>query len=207
MKDHLSKSRNPLRQVFSADVDLTPIMSLFIILVPLLLLTAVFERLSALKVYLPHASTIEETDDSEKKPSGIIELSLLIKEDGLLVEATLSHDPSGEEKEIYEDIQYEIPLKGDQYDLIKLKAIMKDLKQKYPNHIEVVFLVDDKVSYNIIVQVMDICREDIFLDDGGERTSRPLFPSIALSETFSKEKGYEGLRKGTRALDKKLGIQ
>jgi biopolymer transport protein ExbD len=182
-------------------------MCLFIILVPLLLVSAVFERLAALQVHLPEASSIEEAEEDDKEePSGIVELRLLVKEDGLGLEATLSHDPSGEEKEIYEDIRYDFPMEGDRYDLQKLLETLQDLKKQYPRHEQIVFLVDDKVSYDVIVQAMDTCRREYYVEEG-KKKSRPLFPEVALSETFSEEKGFEGLREGTREIDKKLGIR
>ncbi len=189
-----------------ADVDLTPIMCLFIILVPLLLLSAAFERLAALQVHLPEASTIQESEGPEKAPTGIVELRLLIREDGLGLDATLSHDPSGKEKEVYEDLHFDFPNRDDRYDLDDLRRVLLDLKKKYPRHEEIVFLVDDKVSYDVIVQAMDTCREELY-QQGGERKSRPLFPSISLSEPFSEEGNFEGIRKGTRSIDKKLGIE
>ncbi len=187
-------------------MDLTPIMCLFIILVPLLLLSAVFERLAALQVHLPEASTIEETEKPKEGPSGIIELRLLLKEDGLGLEGTLSHDPSGKEKEIYEDLSYDFPLRGDLYDLDGLQQSLLELKRQYPRHEEIVFIVDDKVSYDVIVQAMDACRREYYAEEGKKR-SRPLFPEIALSEPFSEEGDFEGLRRGTREIDKKLGIR
>ena len=206
MKSNRSKRKTSTREVLTADVDLTPIMCLFIILVPLLLLSAVFERLSALQVHLPQASTIEETEKPEEGPTGIVELRLLVKVDGLGLEGTLSHDPSGKEKELYEDMVYDFPMQGDLYDLDKLRETLRDLKGKYPRHEQIVFLVDDKVSYDIIVQAMDTCRLDYYVEEGRKR-SRPLFPEIALSEPFSEEGNFEGLRKGTREIDTKLGIR
>ena len=207
MRSTQGNRKTSTRQVVHGDVDLTPIMCLFIILVPLLLVSAVFERLSALQVHLPEASTIEETEGAkEEEPTGIVELRLFVKEDGLGLEATLSHDPSGEEKEIYEDVRYDFPIMGDRYDLEKLLQSLRDLKQEYPRHEEIVFLVDDKVSYDVIVQAMDTCRREYY-EEEGEKKSRPLFPEVALSETFSEDKGFEGLREGTREIDKKLGIR
>jgi len=94
---------------------------------------------------------------------------LLVKEDGLGLEATLSHDPSGEEKEIYEDVRYDFPIMGDRYDLEKLLQSLRDLKQEYPRHEEIVFLVDDKVSYDVIVQAMDTCRREYYEEEGKRR--------------------------------------
>jgi len=201
-----SNRKTSTREVLAADVDLTPIMCLFIILVPLLLLSAVFERLSALQVHLPEASTIEETEKPDEGPSGIVELRLLLKEDGFGLEGTLSHDPAGKEKETYEDFRYDFPIQGDLYDLEKLKLTLLELKQQYPKHEEIVFLVDDKVSYDVIVQAMDTCRLEYYAEEG-KRRSRPLFPEIALSEPFSEDGTYEGLREGTREIDRKLGIR
>lgn len=192
-------------QMRVADVDLTPIMCLFIILVPLLLLTAVFERLAALKVALPRASTLEETD-TPPEPTGIVELRVLLQEAGLAVEGTLSHEPSGEEKALYETFRHDLPLNNGSYDLPGLQTLLKALKQQYPRHEEVVLLVDDEVSYDAIVQAMDTCREAYYLEDG-ERKKAPIFPAVVLSEPFSEENGFEGLREGTRAIDRELGLR
>ncbi len=206
MRPKGSAKKTSTREVVAADVDLTPIMCLFIILVPLLLLSAVFERLAALQVHLPEASTIEESEESKEGPSGIVELRLLLEEDGLALEGTLSHDPSGKEKDVYEDVRYDFPIQGDLYDLEGLQKSLLELKQQYPKHEEIVFLVDDKVSYDVIVQAMDACRLEYYAEEGKKR-SRPLFPDIALSEPFSEEGDFEGLRKGTREIDQKLGIR
>ena len=206
MKAAQGRRKTATRKVFDADVDLTPILCLFIILVPLLLVSAVFERLAALQVHLPEASTLEETEEAKEEPTGIVELRLLIKEEGLALEGTLSHDPSGKEKETYEDIRYDFPIDGDRYDLEILQQSLRELKQEYPKHNQIVFLVDDKVSYDVIVQAMDASRREYYVEEG-EKKSRPLFPEVALSEAFSEEKGFEGLREGTREIDKKLGIR
>jgi biopolymer transport protein ExbD len=200
------KRKTSTRHVIEADVDLTPIMCLFMILVPMLLLSAVFERLAALQARLPEASTIEATDKAKEAPTGIVELRLLVQEAGLELEGTLSHDSSGKEKEIYEDFRYDFPIQGDRYDLEKLQETLRGLKQQYPKHEEIVFLVDDKVSYDVIVQAMDACRQETYAEDGQSKI-RPLFPQVALSEAFSEEKGFEGLREGTRQIDEKLGIR
>lgn len=205
----LIRGRNSrfLREVHSANVDLTPIMCLFIILVPMLLLTAVFERLAVLKAHLPEASTLRGPSPGEPpQPSGIVELRLMIRPEGLELEGTLSHDPDGKEKETYEDFRVSFPLVGDRFDLEGLQGHLKSLKSRYPRHEKIVFLVEDKVTYDIIVQAMDACREEIFEEQGRE-VRRPLFPSISISEAFREDGVYEGLRQGTRELDEKLGIQ
>ncbi len=206
MKSFTGRGRRSSGQAETAEVDLTPIMCLFIILVPLLLLTAVFEKLSALRLSLPMASSFEATEEPREDPSGIIELRLLVQKGSLELNGTISHDKYGKEKETYEDIRHELPAVEGTYDLGGLQKLLKGLKQEHPRHEDIVFLVDDMVSYDVIVQAMDTCREEILLE-GGKRKSRPLFPNISLSEAFSEEGNYEGIRKGTRAIDKKMGIR
>lgn len=189
----------------TAEVDLTPIMCLFIILVPLLLVTAVFERIAALKVSLPRAASYVEAEELPEEPSGIVELQLLIREEGMELTGTLSHTPDGEERDVYEDIRYELPARGDAYDLAGLQEVLKDLKKQYPRHEEIVFVVDDKIPYDTIVQAMDACREEIY-EEQGEKKTRTLFPAISLSERFDEGKGFDGIRMGTREIDKQMGI-
>ena len=206
MKPSLGGKRHLTREVLSANVDLTPIMCLFILLVPLLLMTAVFERLAALKAFLPEASTLAETGNKAKEPTGIVELKLFVREDGLELEGTLSHDPGGKEKENYEDVRYSLPLESDRYALEELQRILKKFKHDYPRHEEIVFLIADGVTYDVIVQAMDTCREEIY-EENGQKMSRSLFPAIALSEPFKEDGVFEGLRKGTREIDNKLGVE
>ncbi|MEW6442683.1 MAG: biopolymer transporter ExbD [bacterium] len=206
MKPRPAAKRVTLREVRSANVDLTPVMSLFIILVPLLLVTAVFERMAAVKTYLPEASTLAAQPDKEKKlPTGMVEIRLLLREDGLELEATLSHDPDGKEKETYEDTRYSFPVEADQYPLGELQKVLKNLKHDYPRQEEIVFLVADGVTYDVIVQAMDTAREEIY-EENGQKSSRPLFPTISLSEPFREDGVFEGLREGTKELNETLGI-
>ncbi len=173
----------------------------------MLLVTAVFEHLAALRTHLPQASTIggeaKGTGKAPHEPTGIVELRVAIHDGGLRVEGTLSHTPEGQEKEVYDEIRYDLPLKGQEYDLSGLHQILLSLKQQYPRHEEIVLLVDDTISYDVVVQTMDTCREELY-SDRGETKRRPLFPNIALSESFDETKGFEGLREGTREIDKKL---
>ena len=130
----------------------------------------------------------------------------MLHQDGLELAGTISHDPSGREKDTYEDFLQELPAEEGKYDLAELQGRLKDLKRKYPNHEDIVFLVDDIIPYDIIVHAMDTCREEIYLE-GGKRKALPLFPNITLSEAFSEEGDYEGIREGTRAIDRKMGIK
>jgi biopolymer transport protein ExbD len=194
-----------------SNVDLVPMMCLLCILIPMLLVTAVFERLAALNTHLPHASTIGGAEEAGKAPekqgTGVVELRVGVHARGFRVEGTLSHDPSGKEKDVYQDIAYDIPLKGEEeYDLDTLRQTLLSLKQQYPRHEEVVLLVDDAIPYDVIVQTMDTCREEVY-EDQGEVIRHALFPNIALSESFDESKGFDGLRQGTREINKKLGLE
>jgi biopolymer transport protein ExbD len=203
-----SRRRYKQRAVVDANVDLVPMMCLLCILIPMLLVTAVFERLAALRTHLPQASTIAGAREgkSESQATGIVELRVAIHDNGLGIEGTLSHTPDGRERETYEDIRYDIPLKGEEYDLDQLRQILLNLKQQYPRHEDIVLMVDDTIPYDVIVQTMDTCREEMYVDQG-EQKRRIIFPDIALSESFEESKGFEGIRKGTGEIDRKLEIQ
>jgi len=195
------------RAVHSANVDLIPFMCLLMILIPPLLTGIVFERLASVQARLPEASTLApEPGQESKEPSGIVELRLAIRDDGLDLEATLSHDAHGKEKENYEDVRYSLPLEGDQYSLAEMQRILKNLKHDYPRHEQIVFLIEDGVTYEVIVHAMDAAREEIY-EENGQKLTRSLFPAISLSEPFKEDGVFEGLRKGTREIDQKLRIE
>ena len=206
----LRTRRSRQRAPVDANVDLVPMMCLLCILIPMLLVTAVFERVAALNTHLPTASTLGGGEPGAKKPdrpvTGIVELRVFVRGTGFRVEATLSHDENGKEKDTYEDVLYDLPVQGQEYDVESLRQVLRSLKQRYPRHEEVILLIDDAIPYDVIVQAMDTCREEVY-EERGEIVRHVFFPNIALSESFDESKGYEGIRRGTREIDKQMGLE
>ena len=120
----------------NTNLCLTSALNLFIILIPFLLVTAVFINTSVIDMRLPtsKAETVEKKNDM---------LILAILEDGfyiILSDNLISYIP-----------------KKKTYDYEKLIQDIKKVKEKFPKKEDVVIKADDKIIYDYLVRVMDIC--------------------------------------------------
>ena len=130
------------------DVNITPVMNLFLVLVPFLLLTAVFVRIAVLELTLPSLS--QRTQRPEREPQKpIVVILLAITQDGFQLKApAMKFKP--------------IRLKNDTYQFDLLREKLKEIKARYPDTEEITIQPADNVLYEIIVKVMDACRETGF---------------------------------------------
>ncbi len=115
------------REEENLDVNITPIMNLMVVLIPLLLSAAKFTQLALLE-YLPptEAAAAENTPPGENKGIGSEELNL-----NLLVNLT----ETGIQVSIYQTVQlgpnfYEIPLENGLYNWAALKDSLWSIKQR-----------------------------------------------------------------------------
>ncbi|RMD95421.1 MAG: biopolymer transporter ExbD [Calditrichaeota bacterium] len=130
------------------DVNITPVMNLFLVLVPFLLLTAVFVRIAVLELSLPSLNqTSRQTKPQAQKPVVIILLAIT---------------PGGFEIKAPAMNLKPIRLKDDLYQFDVLRKTLKSIKARYPDTQEITIQPDDRVLYETIVKVMDACRETGF---------------------------------------------
>lgn len=75
-----------------------------------------------------------------------------------------------------------VPLKGDgRYDYQELSRQLATIKEKFPNETQVILSADGDVVYDVLIQTMDACREQV-VRQGAEKTERkPLFFDVSLS--------------------------
>jgi len=154
----------------STDIDLTPYMNLLVVLAPFLLVTAVFERLSALEIYLPQPAAAEATAGA-KPPAQQEEqllLTISISDKGILV-------ANGAQ------LITLVPPTATGYDLPALSAALQQLKARYPTTDSAAILSKGNVPYDTLVSVMDTTREAQATVDGKQK-HYTLFPNISLGE-------------------------
>ncbi|HHL71045.1 MAG TPA: biopolymer transporter ExbD [Bacteroidetes bacterium] len=130
------------------DVNITPVMNLFLVLIPFLLLTAEFVRIAVLELNLPSTaqSSVSNKKENDKK---LIIILLGIDDKGFTLKVPrLRIAP--------------IPKKGEQFQYEKLAAALKQIKGRYPDTEEITIQPVDEISYQTIVNVMDACRDNGF---------------------------------------------
>ncbi len=127
------------------ELNLTAVMNIFLILIPFLLLTAVFVRITVLELSLPRISRDESRTVTEK-PDAVVLNILVIKETGFELKSP--------------DLTF-TPIEKNQtdYDWEKLASQLERVKKAHPASDEIIISPEDAIKYDTIIGVMDRCRE------------------------------------------------
>jgi biopolymer transport protein ExbD len=149
----------------TAELNITAFMNLMVILVPFLLMTAVFSRLAILELNLPGSST-EPVDPQEQT----FQLEIIVRKGKIEVgdrnQGLLGIYPSNEEGE---------------YDYEALSGKLSELKDKYPSKTDASILLESDISYDTVVQVMDRVRVAVEIEDEAI-VRNELFPDISIGD-------------------------
>ena len=121
------------------EIDVTTFLNLMVVLVPFLLITAVFSRLTIVELNLPSTA-----DGSNTAQEGF-NLEVIVRED--LIELTNG-----------KSVIAAIPNKEDEFDLETLSDYIVELKQEYPDQEAASVLMEAQIPYDYLIQVMDIVR-------------------------------------------------
>lgn len=142
-------------------VDVTAFLSLMVILVPFLLVTAVFSRTTIIEL---EAAGQAESDAVTSDP---LQLQVVVREEVIEV--------------AYHDIEAPVSLArlGDGSEVDSLAALAARLKQQYPQSFQATVLLEPQIPYDYLVQVLDAVRVSVRPGEPGA-AAEPLFPSIAL---------------------------
>ena len=151
------------RRQEQAELNITAFMNLMVILVPFLLITAVFSRLAILELNLPSS-----TDQPDMEPE-TIQLEVIVRENRVEV---------GERNA---GLMTVLPMIDDDYDLESLTDYLKRVKAKYPDKLDATILLEPDVPYDVLVQVMDAVRVFEAVRDG-EQIQAELFPEISIGD-------------------------
>jgi biopolymer transport protein ExbD len=156
-------SQRRSKPTYILDLNMAPLLSLFVALIPLLLLTAMFQKVGIVNLYLP---TLEEAllQDGDNDPSQDFTLAVTVT----LKELSLLKD---REVLITEDIQNGLKL-----DRFIEKLIT--LKKEFPDKRDAVLLLDSEILYETIIDIMDAVRVN---------GDTELFPDISLADRILEE--------------------
>lgn len=134
--------RSPSESVEIPDLDVTPIMNMFIILIPFLVSMAVFTHLSVLEFNLPsNAGT--GLDSSIGKPK--LKITIVVAKDHLAI----THG---------EHLLDSIPVANQNYDLAEFRNNLSRCRKGVSIQDEAIVAVRDNVKFKHVVHIMDECR-------------------------------------------------
>lgn len=148
-----------------AELDVTTFLNLMVVLVPFLLITAVFSRIAIVELHLPSANSSTQ----EKQPP--FSLEVIVRQNGL--ELTNGHD-----------VIAAIPNVESGYDLDTLGNYILSLKKEYPESNAASVLLEPDIAYDYLIQVMDVVRSaDVPAEVEGEELQQlELFTEISIGE-------------------------
>ncbi len=156
-------SQRRSRPSYILDLNMAPLLSLFVALIPMLLLTAMFQNVGIVNLYLP---TLEEAllQDNTGDPSQDFTLAVTV---------TLSEISLMKDQEVLLTEAIENGLKLD-----RLIGELVTLKEEFPDKRDAVLLLDGEILYETIIDIMDAVR---VVGD------RELFPDISLADRIVEE--------------------
>jgi biopolymer transport protein ExbD len=148
-----------------AELEVTTFLNLMVVLVPFLLITAVFSRIAIVELSLPSSAGGPAQDQPAFRVEVIVRQAGLEISNGTAVIAA-------------------IPNVGEEYDLAKLSEYMVLLKRDYPNIDSASVLLEPDIAYDYLIQVMDIVRSAEIPVEGqqGEYTRLALFADISIGD-------------------------
>lgn len=149
----------------SAELNITAFMNLMVILVPFLLITAVFTHLTVLDINLPTSS--QANKNSSDKNS--FEINVIMGKKYFVV--------SDNKNRVIKKIKtYET---GGHFKI--LNNVLKQVKISYPEKMNITILSQQSSSYESLIKTMDSVRVFNALEDG-ELVQVELFPNISIGD-------------------------
>lgn len=159
LRRHGRRSRNQE----TAEMNVTAFMNLMVVLVPFLLIMAVFSRITILELNLPSGDGAAAEDKPE------LQLEVIVRQQGIEVAGrrigTLERVPAG----------------ASGYDLGALSDVLKTLKARYPDKTDVTILLEQDIPYEEVVAVMDAVRV-AKVSQAGQLVNAELFPDISIGD-------------------------
>ncbi len=155
------------KEEFDTDImhllNLTPMMDILTVLVVFLLITAVFMSITIQELSVPTSS-----GGAGGAPNFAIEV--IVRKAGFEIANGSS-------------VQAAIPKKNDAYDLEQLSKMLVRLKSQYPEKEDATILMEPKIEYDYLIQVMDAVREADVRAEGSDAVSKiVLFPKISVGD-------------------------
>ena len=161
------------RMVDPPELNITTFLNLMVVLIPFLLISAVFSRVAILELSVPTSAGGTASD----KPYFAIEV--IVREAGFEISNGRT-------------VEAAIPKKNDEYDMKMLSEMLIRLKAQYPDKEDATVLMEPDIEYDYLIQVMDAVRgaeikaeEPVYgedSEDDNEIQRMVLFPDISIGD-------------------------
>jgi biopolymer transport protein ExbD len=151
------------RRKEAEDMNITAFMNLMVVLVPFLLITAVFSRLTILELNLPGESTAAADDQQ------LLNIEIIVRKDAIQI----ADRGTG--------LLKALPNTAAGYDLKGLGDYLQIVKARFPQKTDATVLLEPDAAYDTLVQIMDTVRA-YTAQRGGKAVQAELFPDISIGD-------------------------
>lgn len=156
-----------------------------VVLVPFLLITAVFSRITILELSLPSG---EGANDNKQQQ---LSIEVVIRQKGVEIgngKQVLARFPLLKKEDVELDIDEDgSPDTSKLYDFKLLSEFLVKIKGKYPDKTDAIVLMEPDIEYRVLIRTMDAVRSTFIRQPGEEGEADVLqqvvlFPDISIGD-------------------------
>ncbi len=137
------------------ELNITTFLNLMVVLVPFLLITAVFSRITIMELKLPSGAG----GGSNQKQQ--LSIEIIVRKNGLDIgngKQVLARLPLLTDAELTSKQKVMDDGFINRYDLKKLDGYLLGIKRKYPDKTDAMVLMEPNIEYRVLISVMDAVR-------------------------------------------------
>ncbi len=165
----MSRLRKHRRTAQEAELNVTAFLNLMVVLVPFLLISAVFSQTAILELNMPKPNQSQSKKDKPDEKKERVELILrqgkIQVSNGETIQLTIDADADSGE-----------------YDLSELTEYLREAKKRQPKKLDSTVLLEPEVEYERLVAVMDALKVDVRTGMGGQAMPYELFPVVSIGD-------------------------
>ncbi|MDM7919842.1 MAG: biopolymer transporter ExbD [Methanosarcina sp.] len=156
------------KEMEDEEPNLVPIMNMFLVIIPFLLMSASFYQIKAVNTSIPVLSSGAEDKAGEENTISLTVVAELKKES---IKLSVMSDRLTDEE--LQQFKAEYPAEGNSgFPMDKYSSHLQGIKSKYPKSETLILIPDNSIDYETIIRAMDMARK------AGEVI---LFPNVVLS--------------------------
>ena len=152
------------------ELNITSFMNLMVVLVPFLLISAVFSQITILQLNLPAATAAASKADKKKfNLEVVVRKNAIEVRDGRRLIQRIDNTAEG----------YNVP---------QLSRVLMPLKKRYPDKKDATILLEPDIQYDVLVKLMDAVGTAEIIE-GLSTQKIELFPQISIGDAPGGKKG------------------
>ena len=156
------------------EINLTPMMNLFVVLIPFLLTSTAFVKLSIINAAVPTIASPSDMDPSQSKKE--LNISIRIENNGFFLSGSGDNLTNQELASVRRTIRAK---SRGVMDYANLTATLTSIKRRFPKGKTAMIFPDESISYETIVGTMDAARWAV--SKTGSKDRKYLYPNVVVT--------------------------